>query len=342
MSIEKLMNVATPLSLTKKADRHPSTGRFLSKEIGKGTNAKLKTPPVPANLSSLRSRSTTAPIDKDQQNNLGLDSPGKNTPPLADIMKKDFSAGKRKTLANTGAAMPDGSFPIQTGKDLENAIGLAGNAKDPEAAKAHIKSRAKDLGMEDKIPDTWTAKGEFPLGKRMPKGGYVTHKPTGKVGKVIESNKDKSLVTFDGQQVHQAIPNEDLEHFKRKADIDWSKPPTLDGKKVPQEDWDKLSQADKETWVKANGILGDDDDVPAMKDDSMETPAGLQLQKPMKYSDILRSKSPPAKIQKPEDWLGSAEEEEPPTTDQLGNTVDPALSNVNEGDKLRTIPGATR
>lgn len=69
--------------------------------------------------------------------------------------KRDFTADQRDAAADSGAAMPDGSFPIKNGGDLDNAIGLAGNAKDPGAARAHIKRRAAALGLESKIPDTW-------------------------------------------------------------------------------------------------------------------------------------------------------------------------------------------
>lgn len=74
---------------------------------------------------------------------------------LAALAKRDFSAQERRDAADSGAAMPDGSFPIHNREDLENAIKLAGHAKDPAAAKAHIKQRARALGAEDMIPDSW-------------------------------------------------------------------------------------------------------------------------------------------------------------------------------------------
>jgi hypothetical protein len=73
------------------------------------------------------------------------------------LSKRDFSAGERRSAADSGAAMPDGSFPIKNAGDLDNAIHLAGHAKDPGAARAHIKRRASALGLSDKIPDTWKA-----------------------------------------------------------------------------------------------------------------------------------------------------------------------------------------
>jgi hypothetical protein len=74
-----------------------------------------------------------------------------------DIEKRDFSAGERREAASEGQAQSDGSFPIKNAKDLANAIRLAGNAKDPAKAKAHIKRRAAALGLSDKIPDSWKA-----------------------------------------------------------------------------------------------------------------------------------------------------------------------------------------
>ena len=76
---------------------------------------------------------------------------------LAYFAKRDFSASQRKEDAKSGAAMKDGSFPIHNAEDLHNAIRLAGNAKNPDAARAHIKSRAAALGLSAEIPSTWKA-----------------------------------------------------------------------------------------------------------------------------------------------------------------------------------------
>lgn len=64
------------------------------------------------------------------------------------IGKRFFSADQRRKDAESGAAMKDGSFPIHNKEDLRNAERLAGHAKDPSAARAHIRSRAKALGLE--------------------------------------------------------------------------------------------------------------------------------------------------------------------------------------------------
>lgn len=73
------------------------------------------------------------------------------------IIKREFSDDKRKELAESGAALPDGSFPIETKGDLENAVQAFGRAKDKPKAKAHIISRAKTLGATGSLPDGWVS-----------------------------------------------------------------------------------------------------------------------------------------------------------------------------------------
>ena len=69
--------------------------------------------------------------------------------------KRVFSDKERSQLADTGAAMPDGSFPIKTEEDLRNAIQAHGRAKNPEAAKKHIIERAHALGAASLLPAEW-------------------------------------------------------------------------------------------------------------------------------------------------------------------------------------------
>ena len=75
---------------------------------------------------------------------------------IAAVKKRDFSAKERKTDARSGAAMPDGSFPIEDAGDLANAMRLAGHAKDPSAARRHIKARAKALGLESHLSGAYS------------------------------------------------------------------------------------------------------------------------------------------------------------------------------------------
>jgi hypothetical protein len=89
---------------------------------------------------------------------------------------REIDDDERKRLADEGKALPDGSFPIDTVEDLENAIQAIGRASDPDAAKAHIKKRARELGEEDLIPDDWaavTAAAFAPGTKDGP--GWITH-----------------------------------------------------------------------------------------------------------------------------------------------------------------------
>jgi hypothetical protein len=74
------------------------------------------------------------------------------------IEKREFSTKEREDAAESGAAMPDGSFPIKTKADLENAVQAYGRSKDKEAAKKHIIARAKALDAVDMLPDGWIDK----------------------------------------------------------------------------------------------------------------------------------------------------------------------------------------
>jgi len=71
------------------------------------------------------------------------------------INEREFSEKDREKLASANKALPDGSFPIETIKDLENAIQAHGRAKDPDKAKNWIIKRAKEMGKEDILPDGW-------------------------------------------------------------------------------------------------------------------------------------------------------------------------------------------
>jgi hypothetical protein len=51
--------------------------------------------------------------------------------------------------------MPDGSFPIANGGDLQNAIQSVGRASNYAAAKEHIVRRARALEMMDMLPEDW-------------------------------------------------------------------------------------------------------------------------------------------------------------------------------------------
>ena len=73
-----------------------------------------------------------------------------------EVEKREFTDAERAEAADAGQAMPDGSYPIKTVKDLKNAIQSYGRAKDPAKVKAHIIARAKALGKESMIPENWS------------------------------------------------------------------------------------------------------------------------------------------------------------------------------------------
>jgi phage head maturation protease len=71
------------------------------------------------------------------------------------IEKREFSDKERKRLARQGLALPDGSYPIVTVEDLQNAIRAYGRASDKERVKRWIIRRARALGRTDLLPDEW-------------------------------------------------------------------------------------------------------------------------------------------------------------------------------------------
>lgn len=73
-----------------------------------------------------------------------------------EYLKREFSDKERQSAADSGAALPDGSYPVKTKEDLRNAIQAIGRARNPAKARAHIKARARALDAEDMIPDNWS------------------------------------------------------------------------------------------------------------------------------------------------------------------------------------------
>ena len=67
---------------------------------------------------------------------------------------REFTPEQRRTMADKGEAMPDGSYPIVTVADLGNAIQAWGRSPD-EPTKRHIIKRARALGRTDLLPADW-------------------------------------------------------------------------------------------------------------------------------------------------------------------------------------------
>ena len=72
-----------------------------------------------------------------------------------DADKGEFLAREREKDAEEGVAMPDGSYPIRSVKDVENAVrDYFRTGKKPDV-KTHIIARAKAIGAESALPDDW-------------------------------------------------------------------------------------------------------------------------------------------------------------------------------------------
>jgi DNA-binding ferritin-like protein len=63
----------------------------------------------------------------------------------------------REKLAESGEALPNGSYPIRNVSDLRKAVRAYGRSKPSDRAKVrrHITKRAKALGKPDLVPDEW-------------------------------------------------------------------------------------------------------------------------------------------------------------------------------------------
>jgi hypothetical protein len=91
----------------------------------------------------------------DDIRSVGLVPEGDNPGSVIALFKRKFSRREREKLAGRGFALPDGSFPIATVSDLQNAVAAFGRASNKTAARAHITKRARALGRLDVLPDTW-------------------------------------------------------------------------------------------------------------------------------------------------------------------------------------------
>jgi uncharacterized protein len=76
-----------------------------------------------------------------------------------EIIDRQFTTAQRKTAAAKGQAMPHGGYPIKSEKDLRNAIQAVGRAKNRAATIAHIKKRARALGLTKLLPENWDGSG---------------------------------------------------------------------------------------------------------------------------------------------------------------------------------------
>ena len=95
----------------------------------------------------------------------------------------DLSPSGREKSASSGHALPDGSYPIETERDLKNAIQAIGRAKNRAQVRAHIIQRAKALGKTDLLPDDWEIAASAEPLELATGGGYWSKVPKPKAGK---------------------------------------------------------------------------------------------------------------------------------------------------------------
>lgn len=76
--------------------------------------------------------------------------------------KRTFSQDERDDAAESGHAMPDGSYPINDVEDLRNAIRAVGRGgKDHNAIRQHIMRQARRLDATNLIPNNWAKDGSL-------------------------------------------------------------------------------------------------------------------------------------------------------------------------------------
>jgi hypothetical protein len=76
-------------------------------------------------------------------------------PAAGDAAKHELSAAERGKDPEAGVAMPDGSYPIRSAKDVENAVRDYYRSGQKPDVRAHIIARAKAIGAENALPDDW-------------------------------------------------------------------------------------------------------------------------------------------------------------------------------------------
>ncbi|HTR13273.1 MAG TPA: hypothetical protein VMI72_08485 [Roseiarcus sp.] len=80
------------------------------------------------------------------------------------VEKRAFAAAEPEKDARSGVAMPDGSYPIKSAKDVENAVRDYHRSGERPDVKAHIIARATAIGAETALPEDWTKESEKSAG----------------------------------------------------------------------------------------------------------------------------------------------------------------------------------
>lgn len=92
------------------------------------------------------------------------------------IEKRAYTVEQRRKAARSGAAMKDGSYPIENRDDLAQAIRNFSKSKYPAATKDHIMRRATALGAMAMVADAWkSAESEGGLNNKQRSPTNIEH-----------------------------------------------------------------------------------------------------------------------------------------------------------------------
>jgi hypothetical protein len=226
--------------------------------------------------------------------------------------KRDFSDDERNKLTESGAAMPGGGYPIKTEQDLKNAIQAIGRAKDRAATIAHIKDRAKALGLSSLIPESWEKVEKADFQNTNPEVTMKTQVPE-ELQKAYKAATDhimdchKTATAQHAERcaksadhmnavhghlaaMHKALTGEDLtvpmETTKADASGDLKKE---DKKDVPVSD-ERIAEIVAQTLNKALGIEEEKKQEPVTLEDRIAKAVGSALEPLLKKADPARSK----------------------------------------------------
>ena len=122
---------------------------------------------------------------------------------IEDMEKQEFSAEQRRDLAEAGAAMSDGSFPIRNRADLRNAIQAFGRASNKAATARHIRSRARALGLTSLLPDEGRLAELIGKGQTMPNDNTDTNSPS--AAEFADMKKSLGLLTTQLETANAVI-----------------------------------------------------------------------------------------------------------------------------------------
>ncbi|WP_017974359.1 phage portal protein [Actinopolyspora halophila] len=112
-------------------------------------------PPDPAMVAGAQDTQAGSPNPSQQSVSVPKQPP--MAAPAPSGAKRDWSTAERQRAARAGHALSDGSYPIENEEDLRNAIRLAGHGDaGTSTIRAHIRSRARALGLTHVLPEDWS------------------------------------------------------------------------------------------------------------------------------------------------------------------------------------------